>query len=363
MKPYYTIILVALISLISFSKGVATMQQPDRLTYKDLKLGLSASWAFPSPLEIYYHQTGIKYPFKGTSTANYRGFIANWEIKDDKLFLYKIEVGKKQFNPQHFKVKSNDPSYNEEKEIFADWFSGVIECSFRKKDDFNYITSYYFQIREGVIIEQEMTSGRIPNSDYFSNLEELKLYKMYNDYTDFFFQRTDDQAILAGEAARWNINASKPSPLLSYYGENPIDFKYNWENREKNGYPNCTWVIQNDEIYLKDLSLRYGSHLDTSYLHKIDLQEEFGDRFQNNQVKADWLTGVWVLKFGELITKKTSYGFESEEFQIDRYIFIRVKNGKILEKHTANHDFNFRKLPMDINPALRRIIKDYLSPS
>jgi len=58
----------------------ATEQVPDYLHFKGLKLTLSTGWGHPSPLQTYYSQNNIDYPFTMLSTANYRGHVAIWEI-------------------------------------------------------------------------------------------------------------------------------------------------------------------------------------------------------------------------------------------------------------------------------------------
>jgi hypothetical protein len=85
----FLIILVAL----TFSNFVrATEQEPDYLYYNKEKLTVHTGWGHPSPLQTFYYQNNLDYPFPVLSTANYRGHVAIWEIIDDKLYLKEITI-------------------------------------------------------------------------------------------------------------------------------------------------------------------------------------------------------------------------------------------------------------------------------
>lgn len=69
----------------------ATAQEPDMLIYNDKTYDL-----FSNPLEDFYSQNKSKRPKlwiepNSTSSGNWRGYIATWEIIDDKLYLSKID--------------------------------------------------------------------------------------------------------------------------------------------------------------------------------------------------------------------------------------------------------------------------------
>lgn len=98
-------LILILAILINSGLLLATEQEPDFLYYNGKELTLSTGWGHPSPLETYYSQNNIEYPFTMLSTANYRGHVAIWEISDQKLFLKEIHVEKAKYNPEKFKVK------------------------------------------------------------------------------------------------------------------------------------------------------------------------------------------------------------------------------------------------------------------
>ena len=356
-----SLILLLLLSVLPQAKG--TQQRPDKMTYGDIKMGLETSWAYPSPLELYFYQNKRKSPFSMISTGNYRGFIADWEIKDKKLFLHKIAVRNKEYTPAHFKVESTIQDYNFKKTVFADWFSGIIECSFRKEDDFNHITTYFFQVREGEIIAENKVSGHLAENDYFSKLKDASLRGMHSSYMAFYYQRCDDEAKLDGVSCRLHKSYSWTHPIAAYYGPSVMDFTYNWENEEKSGHPYASWEIKENWIYLTDLSLRYGNRLDTVYEHSLDLGEEFGERLVEGKVKADWVNGVQLLKFGEVETKVYPSGYEEERFKLSHLVFIRIKNGELIERHRVEKHFDFEDVPKNTDPGLKKMIEEYFAKS
>jgi len=148
-------ILYFLLMLAISGAALATPQKPDILLYNNLELSLYTSWIPPSPLETYYYQNKIEYPFTAHSTGNYRGHVAVWKIYDSEFYLSEIQVRGVKYKPQAFNVKSTNPSSPKDNDVFADWFSGIIECFIKKKshsDD----ALYYFHIRQGVIIEMQI---------------------------------------------------------------------------------------------------------------------------------------------------------------------------------------------------------------
>lgn len=71
------------------------------------------------PLYDYLEQKGIE--FISMSTACWRGYLATWEIKKDKLFLTELEA----YVGNYSKVELSY-LFPGKKEVFAEWFSGEI---------------------------------------------------------------------------------------------------------------------------------------------------------------------------------------------------------------------------------------------
>ena len=83
-----------LIALFSLYAATATEQYPDIIEYGKKKYELYVDWGHPSPLQTLYIRTNTESPFKGYSTANYRGHIATWRIRDGKLYLVSVNTQK-----------------------------------------------------------------------------------------------------------------------------------------------------------------------------------------------------------------------------------------------------------------------------
>ena len=91
-----------------------TAQFRDSIKYNGQQYSLATE-----PLDPYLQAMDIDYP--STSTANYRGYIASWEIKDDKLYLIKLVIPG--FNPEMTREEDLFPG---EKRTFAEWYTGKL---------------------------------------------------------------------------------------------------------------------------------------------------------------------------------------------------------------------------------------------
>lgn len=84
------VLLLALMWLVLLGgdSALATAQFPDVLIYEGKQYQL-----FSNPLESYYKAHGLPRPkFQAWHTANYRGYVATWEIDNDVLYLKKIRA-------------------------------------------------------------------------------------------------------------------------------------------------------------------------------------------------------------------------------------------------------------------------------
>lgn len=110
--------------LVTPSLLLATAQFPDTLLYH----GKSES-IFSTPLEDYFQKTAARPKWlTATSTACWRGYIASWELRADRLFL--TQITRREFDSKGDQYVERDIS----KKVFrrqslpieATWFSGVI---------------------------------------------------------------------------------------------------------------------------------------------------------------------------------------------------------------------------------------------
>ena len=132
-----------------------TAQVPDYITYKNKEYAL-----FENPLLPFLIENSIQ--FSSTSTANYRGYIANWEIRESdegrKLFLTRLQANL----PPKEKFSLDDLFANCEDGVFADWYSGSLKCPFGRQLEYvhaGYASVYefelLFEIEKGLVIHQE----------------------------------------------------------------------------------------------------------------------------------------------------------------------------------------------------------------
>ena len=111
-----------------------TAQIEDKLKFKGETYFLATE-----PLKGYLDREGIE--FFSFSTACWRGYIATWQIKDDKLFLVDLEantidgeeVGLRYLFPKQY-------------EVFAEWFSGELRVPYGEL--LEYIHAGYCSIYE-----------------------------------------------------------------------------------------------------------------------------------------------------------------------------------------------------------------------
>lgn len=119
----------------------------DQLLYQGERVELCAE-----PLEMYFSLTGSRPDFPPRHTACWRGYVATWEISDNKLYLVSMDTGPA-------RTRAEDPEIWELMEscgpviapetlfpgeplpVFASWCSGLLRCV--KGDAVNYIHMGY----------------------------------------------------------------------------------------------------------------------------------------------------------------------------------------------------------------------------
>ncbi|MCC7166586.1 MAG: hypothetical protein IT565_03365 [Rhodospirillales bacterium] len=89
---------------------------------------------FAEPLESYFAGHPPRPTFRPTSTANWRGYVASWRIRDNKLYITAIEgrICEPSRAAPHDPQCPSQPATlqslfrTQETEVFADWFSGTL---------------------------------------------------------------------------------------------------------------------------------------------------------------------------------------------------------------------------------------------
>lgn len=137
-----------------------TAQAGERLFYKG-----EETWMAAEPLNQYLqNRNDIK--FISPSTACWRGYFGQWEIKDNKLYLIGLEAYLEGY-------REVDLSYlfPRQKQVIADWFSGKIRVP--QGEMLDYVHMGYASLYERDLI-LEIKNGELVNEYVVENEEEFQ---------------------------------------------------------------------------------------------------------------------------------------------------------------------------------------------
>lgn len=381
MKTTFFILLMLFVSGMAF----ATEQVPDILFYDNLELSLSTGWGHPSPLETYYYQKRVEYPFPWLSTANYRGHVAVWEIVDSNLYLTEIQIGgfePNEFDPSKFEyvIESYEPNEygvepnscppSENGDVFADWFSGILDCYLISEGSY---CSYLFHVREGVIVDMQIISRQdyeiiynLPVDTWSDELKRKAYMLLLNEnYITYYFRLNEyDEIEYEEQSCRLNTGWTRLSPIFGLYDNSHLNWPYNWENTDKSGAPHCKWLIKDSKLYLTGVELYSGLSFYTIDTETLDLTTLFNDKVIDGVVDSNWVSGVYLIKHGYETKENAGWpGYTFTVFNVTEYTYIRLEEGQLLESYTVPKDFDTQNLPEDVDPGLKQIIEDYRLPT
>lgn len=182
-----------------------TAQIRETLIYKGEKYNMAAE-----PFGSYLHINKIDLRLKVPNTALWRGYVGNWEVYDNKLFLTNIEGSGKIKNDEKFrkgrlelrgKIKqglitpqenghllkkleeecfedidlSLNSLFNSDEKVFASWYSGIIRCPHGELLEYvhmgyesEYEYNLFIKIENGIIVSEDKFKNSlkktIPNS-------------------------------------------------------------------------------------------------------------------------------------------------------------------------------------------------------
>ena len=348
-----------------------TPQFPDWLTMDGVKYELETGWGHPSPMQVYYQETGTPYPFSMISTANYRGHIAYWLVESGKLYLEKVEVREETFKPAKFDIYSKDPSQNKKDgSVVADWFTGVIVAGKGNRifnEDEKSVT-LYLHVKNGVVVAWEKITGKdrimlgeIKSSD---NLDEdikakIAMLKLNNAYISYHFRLHEDEKLERNGKTCLLAGSESGSVILEYFNNDHMQWPYNWENTEISGAPNGSWQVIDDKLYLKEVRLLSGLRFDGPEVKTLELATLFPDlEVTTNGVLAQWCRGVYLIKYGEEVrVGNDTYNYM--EFKTKELEFVRIKAGTIVESRIIPADFDNDDLLASTDEVLKKLVEDY----
>ncbi len=350
-------LIFTIVYLLAHTHMFATRQQPDILSYRGKELRLSTGWGHPSPLETYYLQAREPYPFSMLSTGNYRGHVATWEIKNGKLLLTRIAIEDSIIAPNELSVFTNMGE-----QVKAIWFNGVIRASFLNQyDDDEKDFDVIIQIRSGEVVKSVEYVGKewaeYIVSDHESDAEKVQMFKMYWSYVSFYYRLKGEMIDLEGETCVLKVGSSKLSPIFCYYGNEFLNWPYNWENLSISGAPNSQWQIENDSIFLKGFTLKAGLSFSGPTLIEADLDSIGWSKNTSTRIFAEKVNGVYVILHGEFPQDNESP--RMYEFEKTGYTILRIENGIVQEKYLLELGFDFDDPGDDTSTGLMNMILDY----
>jgi hypothetical protein len=135
-----------------------TAQVPDWILFQNEKLML-ISLPFDSYLKLHPPIS----PFQARSTGNWRGYVATWEIRENKLFLVNLEGIFK--NGNEAKLTTFFPQNTNG--IFADWVNETLFIPFGKLLNYihmGFMSTFEFEynitIKNGIVQKIEKIDNR-----------------------------------------------------------------------------------------------------------------------------------------------------------------------------------------------------------
>lgn len=144
-----------------------------------------------------------------------------------------------------------------------------------------------------------------------------------------------DQVVFGGHQGRFPTRDFRPM-LMLLYDNDPLQFPFSWENFEKNGAPVCSWVIQNDSVFLTQVVLQSGLSLFEHEEESVGFAELFRpERIVNNRVFAFWMNGEFVVEYG----KEEEDMFGMKEMKVDRRQTITVDSGRVVKSEWSPSAF------------------------
>ena len=132
----------------------------DRLKYNEQDYGLAAT-----PLSTYFSLHPEQRPvFASFNTACMRGYVADWEIRENALYLTGVEMVCKT-ESSFSSLFPNPPDGG----VFAEWVSGVFRCVSGKLMRYEHagFASVYehevsFTIEKGQVLDVKSAAGHKP---------------------------------------------------------------------------------------------------------------------------------------------------------------------------------------------------------
>lgn len=196
-------IIIIVFFVISFNKINATAQAPDYLIVENDTLKLHCN-----PLEAYFEKNPLPdNTFTTISTGLWRGYIAYFKIKNNKLIvdnIYKIRYYKdEQGNHKEELISIYNIAFKDIKDFECNFYNGVLICPRGELIEYVHMgySSVYenyslFEIKEGNYIkEQHLTNQEFIDFKFkhFQKYKESEEYKKILEETINSFKESDKE--------------------------------------------------------------------------------------------------------------------------------------------------------------------------
>ena len=359
--------MIAVVLMAFCMTTYATDQESDIFLENGKKYDLYVNWGHPSPLQVLYIRTDTESPFRSFSTGNYRGHVATWQVCDSALYLVSVD-SRYHFGgtgtywptdstridtvaePAFFGIQSlSGVAPGKDGTVFADWFSGVLEITPTYQDvksgaSERWVRYLYF--RNGKMLKDVtlMPKDRERLKDFKKNykkdsdlMEKYQMAYLNQCYLSYYLRSglDHDQVVFSNHQGRFQARDFRPM-LMSLYDNDPLQFPFNWENFEKNGAPVCKWLIQNDSLFLCQVTLQSGLNLFEPEVENVELSELFRpERIVNKRVFAFWMSGSFVVEYGEV--EEDMFGMK--EMKVDRRQTITLDSGRVVKSEWSPSAF------------------------
>lgn len=362
----------------------ATEQYPDYIIINGETFELYVDWSFPSVLQLYYSATQQQSPFPSWSTANYRGHIATWEIRDSTLYLTQVDGRKHRgrtgtyfpitqeridtlASPAYFGIHSvNGQPLLPDGSVMADWFSGTIvakRCVNPDDEEIYYSAKsskrekkkakkrieeqqkhnamagdYFLYVLNGKVVEMiaitadDMKRAREISEKDTADHEFIRKYQMlYLDQNYRMYHLTQglahDVVSAYGHGGRFADGDFNASLVMGYFDNNPLNWPFNWENFNFCGAPKALIEIIHDSLFISGIKavVMAGSQFETEEFDIIIDSIFPPDVLQNGRLFASWVNGRKTIYY----TVFDDYDDYSKSY-VDKIQRIEVKDGVVV---------------------------------
>lgn len=147
-----------------------TAQVADRLHFQGKSYRIFSEPLYPWLLKQQNRNIG----FTRGNTACRRGYVGEWEVTGDRLYLINIHGGSYKGRP----VTVGDLFPDSPERVFANWYSSVIRCMIGRMLDYVHVgySSIYEQelhlsFQEGVLVGQKTIKNEPPEPDEFDLMD------------------------------------------------------------------------------------------------------------------------------------------------------------------------------------------------